>query len=51
MSPFIGIKDASFSFTVPPSPLPGVPITHRASNPMRAFLNFRGISADESLDL
>lgn len=40
---------------LPPScstlPLPGVPITHPGSNPIRAFQNFRGTPADESLDL
>lgn len=40
-----------FSLPVPLVTLPGVPITHRASNPTRAFLNFRGTSADESSDL
>lgn len=40
-----------FSLPVPLVTLPGVPITHRASNPTRAFLNFRGTSADESPDL
>lgn len=47
MSPFIG----TLSSCLCPCSLPGVPITHRASNPMRAFLNFREGSADESLDL
>lgn len=52
MLPFIGTGVFQPNpLPVPSQLLPGVPITQRASNPTRAFLNFRGTSADEGLDL
>lgn len=49
--PCIGIRMPKSSIHTHPPPLPGVPVIHQASNPTWAFLNFRGTSADESLDL
>lgn len=55
MLPFIDVKmlDLPTLFLLSPSlkPVPGVPITHGASNPTWAFLNFRGTLTDESIDL
>lgn len=50
--PFIGTGVFQLNpHPVPTQLLPGVPIIQRASNPTRAFLNFRGTPADEGLDL